>query len=319
MNSKMLQMPPATDLAQGQPRICPRCARGNLTLRLLRRPYSAAATTAAVTDASPPLLTPNRTPTAQPITHPKATHKLKAGIILTRAPLLTRALQPFETSFFLYQKRLHERLSAPFHAETYFKEDTAVALDWAIKLKERQGTPAKDIGAYRPQSRSLVRDEEEVGSTLDGEESIREALVLDAEVRVSEDGEEIPEAERVPVEPPRPRRTEADEKGDARRLDRELDRTLYLVVQGKDGAWGFPCADVLTSETLHEVCFTFSFTPRLLPVLQLLTPKLLDGGKGARIGSWCEHEHVDRGPGADCSCGCSTDDGRGRHNGQREG
>ena len=176
-------------------------------------------------------------------------------MILTRPPLLTRPLLPFESAFFLYQKRLNERLSAPFRGETYFKEDTAVALDWAIKLAERRGTPAKDIGRYRPHQhgRALWGDEEPVGSSLAAEADVRAALVRDAELRVSEDGEEIPEADRVPLEPPRPRTTEADEAGDARRLDRQLDRTLYLVVQGKDGAWTFPASDVLTSENLHEV------------------------------------------------------------------
>ena len=198
--------------------------------------------------------------TATPVSLPKATHKLKSGVILTRAPLLTRSLEPFESAFFLYQKRLNERLSAPFREETYLKKDTAVALDWAVKLAERRGTPAKDIGIYRPHGRELVNDEEKVGSVLANQENVREALILDAELRVSEDGEEIPTADRVPIEPPQPRRTEADEKMDVKRLDRELEQTLYLVVKGKDGVWGFPSSDVLTNENLHEVYLTQPLT-----------------------------------------------------------
>jgi large subunit ribosomal protein L46 len=72
-------------------------------------------------------------------------------------------------------------------------------------------------------------------------------------MRVSEDGEEIAEEERVPVERPMGRRTEADEKADVKRLDRALERTLYLVVKGKDGKWRFPEGDVPTQEALHEV------------------------------------------------------------------
>ena len=239
------------DHRQARPRICSQCARGKLLFPPLRRSYSSAVA-AAVADAPPPPFAADPSKTTPPPA-PKATHRLRSGIILTRAPLLTRPLLPFESAFFLYQKRFNERLSAPFRGETYFKEDTAVALDWAVKLAERKGTPGKDIGDYRPNAREPLDDEEHVGSALADEAAVRAALVADAELRVSEDGEEIPEAERVPVEPPQPRRTEADEAGDAHRLDRELDRTLYLVVQTKDGAWGFPSADVLTSETLHEV------------------------------------------------------------------
>ncbi len=204
------------------------------------------------TPAPPPLPDLRTAPTLMPGPAP---YKIKSSIILTRAPLLTRALSPFESAFFLYQKRLNERLSAPFVQQLYYKDETATALDWRIKLQERRGTAGKDIGYYRLRSgKRRARDEVLVGSTLGEQEAIRAALLADAEVRVSEDGERIPDAERVPVEPTQSRRTAADEKGDVRRLDRALDQTLYLVVQGQDGVWGFPTGDVYTSENLHEVC-----------------------------------------------------------------
>jgi large subunit ribosomal protein L46 len=186
---------------------------------------------------------------ATPVLHPKQTHRIRAGLILMRPPLLTRPLTPFESAFFLYQKRLNERLSSPFRKDPYFKPDTALALDWQIKFRERGHMVGKDFGTYK----MGPNDEVAIEDTLATREHIYNALLRDAETRVSEDGEVIPEAERVPVEQPMPRRTKADESGDVRRLDRELDRTLYLVVQTKGAGWGFPAANVQTDENLHEV------------------------------------------------------------------
>ena len=78
-----------------------------------------------------------------------------------------------------------------------------------------------------------------------------DSLLKDGEVRVSEDAEVIPTEDVVKLEKPLPRRSEADEKGDEKRLDRQMDKTLYLVVKGKNG-WEFP-ADELKNENLHEV------------------------------------------------------------------
>jgi large subunit ribosomal protein L46 len=121
-------------------------------------------------------------------------------------------------------------------------------------VRERHGVAGRDIGRYNPRGRMGWNDEVLVGSPLGaGEEVLRERIMGDAEMRVSEDGEEIPKEDRTPLEGLRPRRTESDEKGDTRMLDRQLDRTLYLVVRKGEADWGFPAGDVLTSENLHEV------------------------------------------------------------------
>ena len=189
--------------------------------------------------------------------HAPSHYSIKSGLILTRPPLLTRTLHPFETAFFLYQKRLEERLSAPFRKGFYFRHDTPAELDWRIKVRERHGVAGRDIGRYNPRGRMGWNDEVLVGSPLGAsEEAVRERILADAEMRVSEDGEEIPREDRVKVERPMPRRTRSDEEGDVRKLDRALDRTLYLVVKkGEAGKWQFPSGDVLTSENLHEVSF----------------------------------------------------------------
>jgi len=228
-----------------------------------RRHYAEAATTTAQS-ATPSSSSISPPPPPPVTTHADGTHpyptataapdyRIVSGIILSRAPLLTRDPTPFESAYYLYQKRLNERLAVPFRKSLYFRNDTAADLDWRIKVRERHGVPAKDIGRYNPRGRTAWNDEVLTGSPTAAPETILEKLLADAETRVSEDGEEITEEERVPVERPLPRRTEADEKGDVRRLDRALDRTLYLVVKGKDDKWVFPAGDVPTQEALHEV------------------------------------------------------------------
>ena len=186
--------------------------------------------------------------------------------MLSRAPLITRDPTPFETSFYLYQKRLNERLTAPFQRKAFFKKDTTPALDWTLQMVERKGTIARDIGIYeggkggRGHGAAVAWDDEaKIGDAdveaLTNPDQLRERIMSDADLRVSEDGEKLRETERVRVDRPQPRKTEADAKNDTQRLDRKLDRTLYLVVKNQDGTWGFPTADVGGDESLHEVYF----------------------------------------------------------------
>ncbi|KAK4123369.1 hypothetical protein N657DRAFT_597904 [Parathielavia appendiculata] len=259
-------------LLRSSQRVCSQCARpAPPTIRttpptfrpipspairsLTSRRYYAAEATAATSTFQPTPPPPVTTTTPEPSPSAGSHYRIKSSLILTRPPLLTREQTPFESAFYLYQKRLNERLTAPFRRAFYFKPDTAADLDFGIKLKERHGVPAKDIGRYNPRSRMGWNDEVLVGSTTSDPNHMVERLLRDAEVRVSEDGEPIATEERVPVERPMPRRTEADEKRFVKRLDRALDRTLYLVVkrgEGERAVWEFPTGAVRTEETLHE-------------------------------------------------------------------
>lgn len=172
-------------------------------------------------------------------------------MILTRPPITTRTLHPFENAFFFYQKRLEERLNTPFITSIYYKPDTARRLDWNIKVQSRSGTVAKELGVYNGKASKAWDDELHVGDSLSDQESVVKALLKDAEARVSDDAEVIAPEDVVPVEAPPSRVTEADKKGDVQRLDRQLDRTLYLVVKGENG-WGFPSDVIAKDENLHE-------------------------------------------------------------------
>lgn len=109
---------------------------------------------------------------------------------------------------------------------------------------------AKELGAFQGKTSKAWSDELRVGDESSSQENIVRSLLKDAETRVSDDAEVIAEKDIVPVEGPEARLTEADKKKDVKRLDRQLDRTLYLVVKGKNG-WGFPEDSLAENETLH--------------------------------------------------------------------
>jgi large subunit ribosomal protein L46 len=165
---------------------------------------------------------------------------------------LTRNLHPFEKAFYLYQKRLNERLALPFTRYFYYQRDTPADVDWKKKIKVRL-TPARDIGVYSAYGEEGWNDEVLVGAKESEPEAIVDALVRDAQVENEEDGPKKIEK----IEKPMPRVTEADKTGDVRSLNRALQRTLYLIVTGEDGKWGFPSGGLLAKESLQRVCTTF--------------------------------------------------------------
>jgi large subunit ribosomal protein L46 len=183
-----------------------------------------------------------------------------AGLLLSRPPLLTRELSPFEKSFFFYQKRLNERLAMPFSRYFYFKKGTPADADWKLKAKERGGQPARELGGYNAYGEEGWNDELLVGDGLSETGAVVESLVRDSEVRAVEGkgGQVVEVGEKGGDRAERPlgRRTGADESGDVRRLDRRLGRTLYLLVKGggEKGKWRFPAGRVEGRENLHQVC-----------------------------------------------------------------
>ncbi|PFH56237.1 hypothetical protein XA68_16849 [Ophiocordyceps unilateralis] len=230
--------------------LCSRCAATNHTTA--GRLYSSAAVETTTTTYPPlPLQTEADVTTQVGEGPPPLPYDLYSGVILTRAPLLTRRLEPFENAFFFYQKRLEERVNSKFIPSIYFKPDTVRLLDWQVKIKDRQGVVAKELGLYRGQKAMSWNDELRVGDELSSQDNITESLLKDAEARVSEDAEVLAPENIVPVPRPMPRETEADRVGDVTRLDRKLDRTLYLVMKGDEG-WAFPAAVMVGEENLHE-------------------------------------------------------------------
>ncbi|KAE8134383.1 ribonuclease H-like domain-containing protein [Aspergillus pseudotamarii] len=216
------------------PKVCRSCQE-----TLVRRNYSSAA-------AQPSFESTSTATTTFPVVKPVYT--INAGVALSRPPQITRDLSQFEKAYYFYQKRLNERLALPFTKYFYFKRGTPADEDWKRKIRERQ-TPARDIGKYNAYSKDAWNDELLVGSVEAEPEHQVEMLVQDAEATVNATSQDTSKKEEIPR--PFPRVTEADEKNDQRSLNRALQRTLYLLVQTKDGYWKLPSSPVEQDETLR--------------------------------------------------------------------
>lgn len=230
----------------------------------LSRNYASAAATAVQTEDKGAQHIP---PVAQ--TSPQTAYGVNAGVVLSRPPQITRDLHPFESAFFLYQRRLNERSALPFTRYFYYKDRTPADREWKRKIKQRL-TPARDIGRYKGYGEEAWNDELLVGAKESGLDWQVERLIEDAETTGTEDQAQSgasettgsrsqKKVEQEVIERPMSRITEADEKKDVKSLNRLLQRTLYLLVKGKDGQWMFP-QDRLQKETLKEVCIMAIFT-----------------------------------------------------------
>lgn len=177
---------------------------------------------------------------------------------MSRPPLLTRPLHPFEKAFYLYQRRLNERLALPFTRYFYYKKGTPADAEWKRKAKTRL-TPARDIGVYNAYGKEGWNDELLVGDETSEPEAQVEALVRDAEGITTKGGvaegagQKKDTRQDISIARPLSRTTEADAKDDQKSLDRRLDQTLYLLVKNKDGRWRFPEDTIRGKEGLHTV------------------------------------------------------------------
>jgi large subunit ribosomal protein L46 len=186
---------------------------------------------------------------------------------------LTRDLTSFEKAFYLYQKRLNERLALPFTRYFYFKKGTPQTLEFKRKVKARQ-TVARDIGQYNAYAEDGWNDEVQIGSKLGEPEDIIDKIIRDAEgkdiVDAEPQGDAATGGEAVTGNPavgegvlkrvgdlnvvrPAPRKTEADSANDQKSLSRAMDRTLYLLVKDEEGHWRFPQDRVYGRENLNQV------------------------------------------------------------------
>jgi large subunit ribosomal protein L46 len=183
------------------------------------------------------------------------TYTINAGVLLSRPPQITRDLTDFEKAYYFYQKRLNERLVLPFTKYFYFKRGTPADEDWKRKVRERQ-TAARDIGKYNAYSKDAWNDELLVGAPESEPEHIVETLISDAESTANNTSQDTSKKEEIPR--PHPRITEADRKGDTQSLNRALQRTLYLLVQSKEGYWKLPSSPIAVEETFRLVCLAAS-------------------------------------------------------------
>lgn len=221
----------------------------NSCLQTIQRRYASSAAVAQATSVD------TQIPNTEPSPIPSGDITVKAGLVLSRPPLITRDPTPFEKAFYFYQRRLNERLALPFTRYFYYQRDTPADADWKKKIKQRL-TPSRDIGVYDAYGQDNWNDELLVGAKESEPSEQVEALIKDSIIEESVDEHDGPVTKKeAVVERPMPKTTEADKAGDVRSLNRALSRTLYLVVQSKkDGHWQFPSCGLIGKESLQRVC-----------------------------------------------------------------
>lgn len=178
--------------------------------------------------------------------------------------MLTRDLSPFEASYHFYQRRLNDRLQLPFTRWFYFKKGSLADEEW----KRKQAAAGK-YNAYGPMqwadellvddNKHLIEDngyQYLVDTTVTGEEETLSTAT--ARVEAAKEAEAKGEAFEHPTEvisKPFPRVIERGLKNDTKSLDREMSRTLYLLVRKKNkkNSWRFPQSLLVENENLREV------------------------------------------------------------------
>lgn len=168
-----------------------------------------------------------------------------------------RDLTSFEKAYFLYQRRLNERLALPFTRHFYYQRGTPGDMEWKRKIKERR-TPARDIGRYTGYGEEAWNDELILGERTSEPEAQLQSLLIDAEDKDVSRAVGRGDKRELSIEKPLSRATDADASQDLESLNRSLTRTLYLVVSKKaniGGAsqWGFPTCELCENESLHMV------------------------------------------------------------------
>ncbi|KAL9614607.1 MAG: hypothetical protein Q9167_000895 [Letrouitia subvulpina] len=224
----------------------------NCLLALRQRGQASLATASAAEEVAATLDTNGHPTSAAASPTPlRTTYQVKASVLLSRPPILTRDLTAFEKSYFLYQRRLNERFALPFTRYFYYQRGTPGDVEWKRKMRERQ-TPARDIGVYNAYSEEGWNDELLLGARESEPDEQMDAIFRDAEAEMPK-GEEGPDTKRQKVlQKPLPRVTEADKTADMKRLDRAMQRSLYLVVRRKgEPRWWFPESLMENRESLH--------------------------------------------------------------------
>ncbi|KAG0256845.1 54S ribosomal protein L17 mitochondrial [Mortierella polycephala] len=161
-------------------------------------------------------------------------HRIVAGAVVSRQPLIVRDLTPFEQEYFTYQKNLERENAAAFGAEFYFKKGSIAERRWKQQEAERQAAASGIFSSSSSPSKSASKTPADPAADVESEEDRVAALETKIEFN-----------DRV---------TEADRKNDVRSLERALQRTLYLIVKKPrdQHAWQFPQGGVHLCENLQE-------------------------------------------------------------------
>ncbi|KAI5964204.1 uncharacterized protein KGF55_002146 [Candida pseudojiufengensis] len=183
-----------------------------------------------------------------------STTPISSTLILSRLPIITQDLTPFESQFYKYQSELWRRLMWTFPKWFYFKTGTLAELRYRQLNKNPISYNPKIIYPQGKPDLKHLRDRRfrqyiKVPKTYKEEDEM-----------IGQDQSNIKENEISRKIIPNSRITEADKIGDSKSLERKLNRTLYLIIKEntKDkNQWKLPNFNQEESSTnllpLHEL------------------------------------------------------------------
>lgn len=173
--------------------------------------------------------------------------------MLSRPPLLTPQPGEFETSYYFYQRRLNDRLALPFTRFFYFKRGTPADVEWKRKQAKLAEKKYTGYGPRAWEDELLIGDERHLQADNGYLELVNSTVTGEDATEVGTEGEQ----RKTALEQPLGRDTVVDFKGNRSRLDRAMDRTLYLLVKRSSGyqefQWQFPQSPLAKGEDLREV------------------------------------------------------------------
>lgn len=158
---------------------------------------------------------------------------ITSTVLLARNPIITRDLPEFENQYIKYQNELWKRLMWTFPKWFYYRGGTL----GDQKFKELNKPPV-----YNNPNIEFIDGRPEVRQQRD--RRFKQELKLPKTYKQAEDGSEIIDEDNVDNLSrkiiPNPRITEADKKKDLTSLERNLSRSLYLIVSEDSKSWKFP-------------------------------------------------------------------------------
>lgn len=162
------------------------------------------------------------------------------ALLVSRQPLILRSPTPLESTYFDYNQTLSRRLAQPFNKDFYFRKGSAGEVKFDQEEVERKKRFDEVIQKAKQSSSSKQQQQQQAGAPDGNEVAQEKATAGEAEADLYATA---------------PRRTEADEKGDVKSLERALDRTLFLMFRQQGSQWRLPTRLVNRNEkeTLHRV------------------------------------------------------------------
>ncbi|ABN68127.2 60S ribosomal protein L17, mitochondrial precursor [Scheffersomyces stipitis CBS 6054] len=180
--------------------------------------------------------------------------KISSTLLLSRNPVVTADLNPFQAQYYKYQNELWRRLMWTFPKWFYFRVGT-ISEQRFRQLNKDPVSNNPDIEF--PRGRPEIRHQRDRRF----KQELRLPKTYKEEVEVDDAGEDTG-APGAPANDdlarkivPNSRITKADEANDKTSLERKLSRTLYLVIRNDNNKWALPNFGEKTEElqALHDL------------------------------------------------------------------